>query len=233
MPIDLVKIPQNVYIEDRIVGPLSLRQIIIIMLGGGFSYILYSLIAKTYGSVSLPVTALVSIPGLLAAAFAFVRINDISLFRIMLLMIEQMNKPSIRTWSPRRGIIINIRTSMHPQAIEQKSHVQQQETSRFQELGSFLDAALVPQSKTATPATKVANDSIQEEEEDDGFASGTMTDISTISAELPPIVFDFDESRLADRPISPIQKKQPKQPQPRTQDDDQPNIIRDLLPPTA
>ena len=40
MPIEPVKIPQNVYIEDRIVGPLTLRQTLIMAIGGGFSYAL-------------------------------------------------------------------------------------------------------------------------------------------------------------------------------------------------
>ena len=72
MPIEPVKIPQNVYIEDRIVGPLTLRQIIMIAVGGGFSYALYASIAKSYGPPNLIVTVLVWLPAILSAIFALV-----------------------------------------------------------------------------------------------------------------------------------------------------------------
>ncbi|TSC79178.1 MAG: Uncharacterized protein G01um101425_815 [Candidatus Peregrinibacteria bacterium Gr01-1014_25] len=111
MPIQPVKIPQNVYIEDRIVGFLTLRQIIIVAVGGGFSYVLWSMLAKTYGGLSIPLTVMVWIPGALSAVFAFVRINDISMMRICFLMLERFNKPPRRMWSPRRGLTINIRTA--------------------------------------------------------------------------------------------------------------------------
>src|SRR3989338_8849472 len=100
MSIDPVKIPQNVYIEDRIVGPLTLKQIIIITLGAGFSYAMYSSLIKSFGSLSIPTTVIVWSPAFIAAAFALIRINDLSLMRICFLMLERFNKPSVRTWAP-------------------------------------------------------------------------------------------------------------------------------------
>jgi hypothetical protein len=114
MPIDPIKIPQNVHIEDRIVGPLTLKQIIIVAIGCGFSYALYTMLLRTMGEVPLPLTVMVWVPGALSGIFAFLRINDLSLFRICLLMVERINKPSVRTWSPRRGIVVNIRTYTTP-----------------------------------------------------------------------------------------------------------------------
>jgi len=110
MPIEPIKIPQNVYIEDRIVGPLTLKQILIVALGNGISYAMYAMLAKNQGGVSVPVIALLWIPGAISVIFAFVKINDLSMFRLCLLLFERINKPVLRTWAPRRGIIINIRT---------------------------------------------------------------------------------------------------------------------------
>ena len=58
MPIPPTKIPQNVYVEDRIVGPLTLKQIIVVCIGGGFSYALWASISKAYGYVGIPLTIL-------------------------------------------------------------------------------------------------------------------------------------------------------------------------------
>ncbi len=109
MPIEPVKIPQNVYIEDRIVGPLTLRQTLIMALGGGFSYAIFGALQKANGSVSIPVTILAWTPCAIAVAFALVKINDLSLMRICLLMLERLQKPSVRAFAPRKGISINIR----------------------------------------------------------------------------------------------------------------------------
>lgn len=110
MPIEAVKIPQNVYVEDRIVGPLTLRQVMIVTLGGGGSYAIWSSMLKAYGQVDVITTAICWTPAVLALAFAFVRVNDLSLMRLVLLWLERMRKPTTRTWGPRTGISITIRT---------------------------------------------------------------------------------------------------------------------------
>lgn len=109
MPIEAVKIPQNVYVEDRIIGPVTLKQLIITGVGAGIGYVLYATAAKA-GVASLPVTIFAWSPAVIAGAFAFLKINDLSLFNIILLIIEGMNKPSTRYWSPHPGISINLIT---------------------------------------------------------------------------------------------------------------------------
>lgn len=164
MPIESIKIPQNVYIEDHIVGPLTLKQLIISAIGCGFSYALYSILAKTMsGAVPLPVTILVWIPGVISIIFAFVKINDLSMLHILLLLIEKANKPSVRTWQPRRGITINIRTvsatkkNETPQGEEHVKNV-----SGIEELSTVLDkpyttAPVDPSRISVTPLTEDAS----------------------------------------------------------------------------
>jgi len=120
MPIEPVKIPQNVYIEDRIVGPLTLKQIIISMLGIGFSYAIWASIAKVQGTVPIPVTVIVWIPGVLAVIFAFVKINDLSMAHLILLFVERINKPQTRVYGPRRGLTVNARSFTPPNANSRK-----------------------------------------------------------------------------------------------------------------
>ncbi len=111
MAIEPVKIPQNVYVEDTIVGPVTLRQLIITGVGCGISYALYSMVLKNSGgNISPYLTAILWIPGVVSAAFAFLKINDLNLFTIVLLCIERLNKPMTRTWIPHKGITINLIT---------------------------------------------------------------------------------------------------------------------------
>lgn len=111
MAIDPVKIPQNVYVEDRIVGPITLRQLIIVLLTGGFSYMLWTGIKTSTGYVDIPLSILAWTPCAIGAAFAFIKIQGISLFRLCLLLVEKMDKPAVRQWAPRRGISINFQFS--------------------------------------------------------------------------------------------------------------------------
>ena len=153
MPTEPVKIPQNVYIEDRIIGPLSLRQIIIMALGAGFSYLLFSSYDKAVGNVGIPMTIILWTPAAIAAAFAMVNINDLSLARICMLVAERMVKPSVRTWAPREGISITIHTSrVREQEQEQKTAAGMPSTEKqISELSHVMDRQLpvvaVPEEK--------------------------------------------------------------------------------------
>lgn len=155
MPIDPIKIPQNVYIEDRIVGPLTLRQVIIVAIGCGFSYGVYSMLVKTYGSVPIPLTAIVWIPGVLSFAFAFLKINDLTLFRLCLLSVERFGKAPVRTWAPRRGLVINVRTFNNPEddkALSKAAQIlQEKKPEQISELSSLLDRTVAPVPKKETP----------------------------------------------------------------------------------
>lgn len=138
---DPIKIPQNVYVEDRIIGPVTLRQIIICLIGGGFSYALFASLQKMYGGVSLPLAALIWTPAALAAAFAFVKVNDLSLFHLCTLFLERMNKPMTRTWSPRQGIVINVQTRApkEEEAVPIQKHLEQK--NNLEKLSTILDTA--------------------------------------------------------------------------------------------
>ncbi len=162
MPIEPVKIPQNVNIEDRIVGPLTLRQVIISAVGCGFSYALFSLIGKAYGGgMSLPLTIMVWIPGALSIVFAFVKFNDLTMFQMVLLTVERMNKAPVRVWTPRRGITITIRTAQQTEGNKapQLAVIKERSDTKFAELSAVLDqqAAGGNEMEQATPPASREN----------------------------------------------------------------------------
>jgi hypothetical protein len=146
MTIDPVKIPQNVYVEDRIIGPITLRQIIICLLSGALSYGFFSTL-KTAGALT-PITAVFAwTPLAIGAAFAFVKINGISLTRFCLLIAERMEKAPVRRWSPRRGITITISTGtakteeeiVQEQKMKTATKHAEEKHKRIRELSVLLD----------------------------------------------------------------------------------------------
>ncbi|PIR54054.1 hypothetical protein COU75_02650 [Candidatus Peregrinibacteria bacterium CG10_big_fil_rev_8_21_14_0_10_42_8] len=139
MTIDPVKIPQNVYVEDRIIGPVTLRQIMIILGGSGISYAIWA-VMKSAGSMSIVQAGIAWFPGILAVLFAFVKINGISLFRICLLLLERINKPAKRTWQPRQGIYINFVTKEPKKENDDiKNKENQKKNTAIEELSRVLD----------------------------------------------------------------------------------------------
>lgn len=91
------KIPQNVQVEDKIVGPLTLKQLIILGVGGGFTYALYTiLVKKYYMEVWLPA---ILPSGLLTLAIAFLSINGIPFFKWVFLVLVHLKNPRVRSFS--------------------------------------------------------------------------------------------------------------------------------------
>lgn len=120
MPIEAVKIPQNVYVEDRIIGPVTLRQLLITGIGAGISYGIFATAQKS-GVTNVIALGACWIPAVIGAAFSFMKINDLSLFSIILLSIENANKPNIRYWSPHPGLSINLITRQNVKQIDDAS----------------------------------------------------------------------------------------------------------------
>ncbi len=96
------KIPQNIGIEDKIVGPFSLKQLIIVAVGGGTSYVLFAISSKLY-ELGILEYIIIALPGLLALAVALIKINNLTFTQYLLLALEFAIKPKRRLWD-HRGI---------------------------------------------------------------------------------------------------------------------------------
>lgn len=91
------KIPQNVGIEDKIVGPFSLRQLIILAIGGGISYVAFAISSKFY-ELNILEYILIVLPALFSLAMAMLRIHNVSFGKYLLLLMEFAIKPKKRIW---------------------------------------------------------------------------------------------------------------------------------------
>lgn len=96
------KIPQNIGIEDKIVGPFSLRQLIILAVGGGISYTLFAISSRLY-ELNVIEYILIALPALFSLAAAMLKIHNVTFTKYILLMLEFAIKPRKRIWD-HRGI---------------------------------------------------------------------------------------------------------------------------------
>lgn len=95
------KVPQNVQREDTIVGPLTLKQLIILGAGGGLAYTVYISLSQSYFiEVWLPPTAIIA--GL-TLAFTFLKINNRPFHLFLMSFIEYHMLPKKRTWIQGSG----------------------------------------------------------------------------------------------------------------------------------
>lgn len=90
------KIPQNIDLEDRVVGPLTLVQFLYLLSGGIVIYILFTVIAPVntilFLAFSVPI-------GLFSFALAFLKIQDQPFPRFVLAFLAYLFKPKAQTWA--------------------------------------------------------------------------------------------------------------------------------------
>lgn len=205
MAIDPVKIPQNVYVEDRIIGPVTLKQLIIVGFGAGFSYVLYAMASKA-GPPGLPLTIALWSPTAVAASFAFLKINDLSLFNIILLMIEHMNKPPVRRWTPHPGISINIVTHPTKEAPAQEK-VKDTHSQKLEEMTKKLESQQIELTKLMAAIPNSINQknlvspvpSTASTETVDGISA----DANAAPVQTAPKEIVADETPTAPKPVNP------------------------------
>jgi hypothetical protein len=90
------KVPQDVQREDTIVGPLTLKQMIILMFGGGFAYITFASLSRTY-FIEIWIGPVVII-GAITLAFTFLKIHNMPFHIFVMNFIEYHLLGKKRIW---------------------------------------------------------------------------------------------------------------------------------------
>ncbi len=85
-------VPQFIDVEDRIFGPITVRQFLILLAAGLFIFVTYKL-----ADFSLFLLLSISVGGL-AVIFAFVRVNGQDFHYVILNIIQTLRQPSLRIW---------------------------------------------------------------------------------------------------------------------------------------
>jgi len=86
-------VPQFIEVEDKIFGPITTRQFLILLGAGILLFVMYKLADFTTFIISLAVI------GGLALIFAFVRINGQAFHYFVLNIVQTAKKPSLRIWN--------------------------------------------------------------------------------------------------------------------------------------
>jgi hypothetical protein len=86
------QIPQFIETEDKIIGPLTVKQFLFVAAGAGLSFVLYFMLAPAFWIMA------VAVIGTLALALAFVKINGQPLPRILLSALFFMSRPRLYLW---------------------------------------------------------------------------------------------------------------------------------------
>jgi len=145
------KIPQNVEVEDTIIGPITMKQLAILGAGGGVAYVIYISLAKTY-AIQVWISPVATI-SLLTIAIAFVEIKHIKFVKWVLLMMEAMLLPPQRVWDKRQSTQFLFRQSTVPVKKEPKKKEEdiyakkQQQVNNLEELTKVLDVSSVLDNK--------------------------------------------------------------------------------------
>jgi hypothetical protein len=85
-------VPQFIDVEDKILGPLTVRQFIIVLAGG-----ITVFLAFRFGDFAMFVITLIVV-GLLTLAFGFVKIRGQAFHYFLLNILGWMRNPKIRIW---------------------------------------------------------------------------------------------------------------------------------------
>jgi len=96
------KVPQDVQREDTIIGPLTLKQMGILGIGGGTAYAVYISLAKTYFmEIWLPPVVLIV---LITLAFAFLKPLNLPFYEYLMNLIEYNVLAKKRIWIQGTGL---------------------------------------------------------------------------------------------------------------------------------
>ena len=132
------KIPQNVQREDQILSFLTMRQLIIIGVGGGICYMLFISLSKTF---FIEVWGIIILfPMLLTIAVAFIKINGVSFTKYALLILEYQINPKKRVWNNKQTVINEINALMiHSSSKKQENTQKQIPNNENKEMKTFAD----------------------------------------------------------------------------------------------
>lgn len=91
------QVPQFIEDESRLVGPFTFIQIIILVIGGGLTFLFYKLFKSFIGIPLALMTAF------LTGLISFAKINDLPLYKMLLPMIKHFVLPRSYQWNQPRG----------------------------------------------------------------------------------------------------------------------------------
>ncbi len=91
-------VPQFIDIEDKVLGPISVRQFVILLIGGALIFIDYEVVGRLNNNLWAFLIGAIFI-ALLTMLFAFFKVNGRPFHYFFLNFISTMKDPRLRLWS--------------------------------------------------------------------------------------------------------------------------------------
>ena len=152
------KVPQNIDLEDKIVGPFTMKQFIYLMVGGGLIYGLYQMWLPYENGIYYTIAAGIPI-GFAAFLLTFIKINDRPFEYFLISLWAYIFKPRRRIWQQgyefRRVVLVTpAQEKINPNASSGKratlDEIAQRLESQASNTGSVLPAAKTEPQDTIT-----------------------------------------------------------------------------------
>ncbi|MBI3291147.1 PrgI family protein [Candidatus Falkowbacteria bacterium] len=144
-------VPQFIDVEDKIIGPITVRQFIILLTGGGLCFVAYKLSDFALFVIETVIILLITF------VIAFIKINGRPIHYFLLNLFETLRRPRLRVWqklfsaSELRGYS-RIKEMKQPPQIKTKNKVR---ASRLAEMSLIVDTGGVYQGEKEPPNSKV------------------------------------------------------------------------------
>lgn len=123
-------VPQFIDVEDKILGPVTVRQFVIILIDFGIMFIVFKL-------ASLGLMVLINLPLLgTGLVLAFVRINGMPFHYFLLNLVQTVKNPNVRVWD-KEYTDVELKSFMNvkpPPPPPKKIYKEAPTTSRLSEL---------------------------------------------------------------------------------------------------
>lgn len=147
-------VPQFIDVEAKIIGPISARQFILVLVTLGIDFLWYQLFPIWAFAIAFAFT---SIPG---AALAFGKVNGHPMHYFLLNFIETLRRPSLRRWQ-RSGFFVTFDRPVDPQTARLNMAVRQALSgSRLAQISLVVDTggAYVAEDLQQKKSTRLVND---------------------------------------------------------------------------
>ena len=132
------KVPQDVQREDTIIGPITLKQLVILGIGGFIAYAIYISLAKSYFiEIWLPPVAIISA---ITLAFAFLKIHSLPFHIFLMNFIEYKMLPKQRVWIQGTGYPFISPFQEKPKEEMKDTKSEQKPKKSIEELSKILDS---------------------------------------------------------------------------------------------
>jgi len=124
-------VPQFLDVESKIIGPLTVRQFLIFLIGAGLIFIVFKLASFWMAAIEgLLIFALTGV-------FAFLKINGRPFHYFLINMIQTLRRPSLKVWNKEAGAEkIKYEKKPKPLKIIPKKHLT---ATRLSELSLVVD----------------------------------------------------------------------------------------------